>query len=73
MVKLQNSESKKKTKKVVLFIGVIVIVVVGILPAFKLTKNDFEEKSATEADAYEIENQVRIPWMLVRFRDIQPK
>lgn len=54
MVKLQNSENKKKTKKVVLFIGVIVIVVVGILLALKLTKNDSKEKSATEADAYEI-------------------
>lgn len=54
MVKLQNSENKKKTKKVVLFIGVIVIVVVGILLALKLTKNDSKEKSTTEADAYEI-------------------
>lgn len=54
MVKLQNLENKKKTKKVVLFIGVIVIVVVGILLALKLTKNDSKEKSATEADAYEI-------------------
>lgn len=54
MVKLQNSENKKKTKKVVWFIGVIVIVVVGILLALKLTKNDSKEKSATEADAYEI-------------------
>lgn len=54
MVKLQNSENKKKTKKVVLFIGVIVIVVVGILLTLKLTKNDSKEKSTTEADAYEI-------------------
>lgn len=54
MVKLQNSENKKKTKKVVLFIGVIVIVVVGILLALKLIKNDSKEKSTTEADAYEI-------------------
>ena len=54
MVKLQNLENKKKTKKVVLFIGVIVIVVVGILLALKLTKSDSKEKSATEADAYEI-------------------
>lgn len=73
MVKLQNSENKKKTKKVVLFIGVIVIVVVGILLALKLTKNDSKEKSATEADAYEIVKPGRIHWMLVRFRDIQPK
>lgn len=54
MVKLQNSENKKKTKKVVLLVGVIIIVIIGILLAFKLTKNDSKEKSATEADAYEI-------------------
>lgn len=54
MVKLQNSENKKKTKKVVLLVGVIIIVIIGILLALKLTKNDSKEKSATEADAYEI-------------------
>lgn len=54
MVKLQNSENKKKTKKVVLLVGVIIIVIIGILLAIKLTKNDSKEKSATEADAYEI-------------------
>ena len=54
MGKLQNSENKKKTKKVVLLVGVIVIVAVGILLALKLTKKDSKEKTTTKAEAYEI-------------------
>lgn len=56
-----------------MLVGVIIIVIIGILLAFKLTKNDSKEKSATEADAYEIVKPGKDTWMLVRFRDIQPK
>ena len=68
MVKLQNSENKKKTKKVVLLVGVIIIVIIGILQRM------IRKKSLPQRQMHmKLLNLERIPWMLVRFRDIQPK